>query len=83
MKPIEIVWPFKGNLCIWPFIFYSKKGVGDKCVRVHEEYHWHEQRKGYVIPWLIVYGLLIPRYGMGRRHPLEKAAYRAEDACRE
>ena len=67
---------------VWPFIVYEPQFWDDKCVQLHERYHWIEQLRWLVLPWFAVYGILSLRYGGGRGHPLEKAAYRLEDECR-
>lgn len=65
---------------LWPFIFYEPHVWDDQSVQVHERYHWIDQIRWLVIPWLIIYFLLSLRYGGGRRHPLEKEAYARQDA---
>ncbi len=68
---------------VWPFIFYEREVWDDECVQVHERYHWMDQLRWLVIPWFLAYFILqaIVRSG-GRKHPLEKEAYRREDLCK-
>jgi hypothetical protein len=68
---------------VWPFVFYEPHVWDDECVQQHEAKHWLDQIKWLVIPWLIVYLLLSLRYGGGRSHPFEKAAYEIQDRCNE
>ena len=64
-----------------PLIFYEPHVWDDACVRVHERYHWMDQIRWLWVPWFVAYLVLRPFYGGGRRHPLEKEAYRRQDAC--
>ena len=48
--------PSKFNgMTAWPFIFIRKSSRYDKGLLVHEMVHYNEQRKAYVIPWLLKY----------------------------
>jgi hypothetical protein len=66
---------------LWPFIVYEPQVWDDACVQIHERYHWNDQARWLVLPWLLAYLVLRPFYGGGRRHPLEREAYRRGDAC--
>lgn len=66
---------------LWPVIFYEPQVWDDPCVQTHERYHWKDQIRWLVVPWLLAYIALRPFYGGGRRHPLERHAYAIEDAC--
>jgi hypothetical protein len=66
---------------VWPFVFYESHVWDDVCVQRHERYHWIDQLRWLVIPWLIVYLLLSLKYGGGRKHPFEKSAYEIQDKC--
>ena len=66
---------------VWPLIFYEPHVWGDACVQVHERYHWMDQIRWLWVPWFVAYLVLRPFYGGGRRHPLEKEAYRRQDTC--
>ena len=68
---------------IFPFILYEAHVWDDACVRVHERYHWADQARWLVLPWLVAYLALQPFYGGGRRHPLEREAYRRQDLCEQ
>ena len=79
----QIPWPFPKKVfavTLWPFIFYEHEVRQDKGVQVHERYHLRDQRKWLVIPWFIAYIALLPFYGGGREHPLERLAYELQDA---
>ena len=67
---------------VWPLIFYEPHVWDDAGVQVHERYHWMDQIRWLWVPWFVAYLALRPFYGGGRRHPLEKEAYRREDACK-
>ena len=66
---------------VWPLIFYEPHVWDDACVQVHERYHWMDQIRWLWVPWFVAYLALRPFYGGGRKHPLEKEAYRRQDAC--
>ena len=66
---------------IWPFVIYEPQVWDDECVQRHERYHWKDQIRWLVIPWLIAYLLLSLKYGGGRNHPFEKPAYAIQDEC--
>jgi hypothetical protein len=68
---------------VWPIIVYETQVWDDKCVQLHERYHWIDQLRWLILPWFAVYAVLSLRYRGGRQHPLERAAYRLEDSCRE
>ena len=68
---------------VWPLIFYEPQVWDDPCVQVHERYHWVDQVRWLVVPWFAAYLALRPRYGGGREHPLEREAYRRQDACNQ
>ena len=66
---------------VWPLIFYESHVWDDACVQIHERYHWRDQVRWLVLPWFVAYLTLRPFYGGGRRHPLEREAYRRQDDC--
>ena len=68
---------------VWPLIFYEPQVWDDACVQRHERYHWLDQIRWLVLPWLAVYLLLLPLYGGGRKHPLERKAYRLQELCEQ
>ena len=68
---------------VWPFVFYEPHVWDDVCVQKHERYHWIDQIRWLVVPWLVVYLLLSLKYGGGRKHPFEKSAYEIQDECVE
>ena len=86
MKPVEVsvprLWGNVGAITLWPFIFYRKDQRGRPELRAHEEHHWQTALKYGVLPWYIAYLILLPLYGGGSRHPLERAAYAEEDRVR-
>ena len=68
---------------LWPFIFYKSEVWDDRCVQVHERYHWVDQIRWLLLPWFTVYLALIHFYGGGKKHPLEREAYRRQRLCEE
>ena len=68
---------------VWPFIFYETQVWDNPCVQIHERYHWLDQIRWLLLPWFTVYLVLSLFYGGGRRHPLEKEAYRRQQECEE
>ena len=68
---------------LWPLILYEPQVWDDRCVQIHERYHWVDQVRWLVVPWFAAYLALRPRYGGGREHPLEREAYRRQDACNQ
>ena len=80
----RIPWPFPDYVhavTIWPFIVYEHQVWDDPGVQVHERYHWQDQIRWLLLPWFAAYLVLRPFYGGGRRHPLEREAYRRQDRC--
>ena len=78
----RIPWPFPKNVhavTLWPFIFYEEHIRLDEAVQAHERYHWKQQRNWLVVPWFLMYIFLLPFYGGGREHPMEKEAYALQD----
>jgi len=78
----RIRWPFPKHVhavTLWPFIFYEAHVENDLAIQAHERYHWKDQMKWLVVPWFITYIGLLPFYGGGRKHPMEKAAYALQD----
>lgn len=81
----KLPWPWPSwatATTIWPIILYEPDAWADKCVREHERYHWKDQLRWGVLPWLVAYGILALFFGGGRKHPLEHRAYQIEDECR-
>ena len=75
----KIRWPFPERVhavTLWPFIFYEAQVWDDKCVQVHERYHRLDQIRWGIVRWFTAYLILLPLHGGGRRHPLEREAYR-------
>jgi len=68
---------------IWPVIVYEAEVWDNRCVQVHERYHWIDQLRWLLLPWFLTYLVLRPFYGGGRKHPLEKEAYRRQDLCEQ
>ena len=82
----KIRWPFPEYVhavTLWPFIIYENWTKDDQALQAHEEYHWHDQMKWLVVPWFIAYICLLPFYGGGRNHPMEKPAYAVQDQVNE
>jgi len=78
----HIPWPFPKHVhavTLWPFIIYEHQVRHDPSVQAHERYHWIDQMHWFVIPWFLIYVVLLPFYGGGRKHPMEKAAYALQD----
>jgi len=81
----HIPWPFPKRVhavTLWPFIIYEHHIRQDISVQEHERYHWRDQMKWFVVPWFIAYICLLPFYGGGRKHPMEKPAYAIQDVIR-
>ncbi len=84
IRVTKIPKPFPSSVnavTVWPLIFYEAHKWDDECLQVHEAYHWVDQIRWLVVPWLILYFGLSVFYGGGRKHPLEKEAYRRQDFC--
>lgn len=81
----KLGWPYPEwahATTIWPFIFVERDNE-TPCLIVHEYNHLRTQLKWGVLPWFLVYAILLPFYGGGRRHPLEKPAYAEQDECND
>jgi hypothetical protein len=77
----HIPWPYPKWVkatTIWPIIVYEREAWSNPAIRAHERYHWKDQMRWLVLPWFIAYLVLLPFYGGGRRHPLERKAYRIQ-----
>lgn len=77
-------WPFhkQGAVTLWPLGIFVKESAKDRPgLREHELVHWGHQSKWGPLYYL-AYGALLPFFGGGRRHPLERAAYAVEDKLR-
>ena len=84
LKPIEVKFPFvfrflpkkTDAITLFPFIFY-RKDVDSyrKGLRAHERYHWDNALRWGVLPFYVIYVVLLLKYGGGENHPLEKPAY--------
>ena len=63
-------------LTVWPFIFVRPASAADSGLMVHEGVHYAEQRRAWVLPWLL-------RYGLSKRFRLaaEVRGYRAQIAA--
>ena len=69
-------------ITLWPCILYRGDAINDPCLRAHEEFHWQQARRCWVLPWYAAYLLLLPFYrGQSREHPLEQMAYLAQARC--
>ncbi len=67
---------FGSAITLWPLgVFYRYKTPS---IKAHEEVHWAEQRRCGGLPWFVAYLLLLPFFGGGRKHPMEKWAYHVE-----
>ena len=85
MKPIELTVPFvrtNAAITLWPMILYGRFSQSDPCTRAHERHHWGQALHFGVVPWYALYVVLALRWGFGRRHPLERAAWTISDKCR-
>ena len=68
---------------VWPFIFYEAQVWDDKCVQVHDRYHWVDQLRWLWVPWFAAYLILrVVQMTGSRGHLLEKEAYRRQDECK-
>lgn len=76
----KLFWPFhhQGAVTLWPFGIWYKASRATPAVRAHEHYHWEQQRRWKGVPWYLLYGLLMLRYGGGPKHPLEISPYRLQ-----
>ena len=89
MKPIKITVPWvfgQYAMTVWPFVFVIPAWKDDKCLWVHEMYHWREQWRWLVIPWLVVYLVQLVILGLILRRPadklpMEREAYRLSREC--
>lgn len=84
MKPINITiperrWPLKkvAAITLWPFVVY-REGYKTPALEAHELYHWWQALAWGVLPFYVVYIALLPFYGSGKNHPLERGAYKIE-----
>ena len=79
MQPIDIIVPkLPGKIAaitLWPFVVYRRGHETDYALRQHELYHWQEALRWGVVPWYLTYIALLPFYGGGKNHPLEREAY--------
>ena len=82
LKPIEVTVPrlhARGvdAITLWPFILYRRGHRDNLPLRCHEHYHWREALRWGVLPWYLVYLLLLPFYFRkpSDQHPLEASAY--------
>ena len=82
LKPIEVTVPWlhaRGvdAITLWPFILYRRGHRDNLPLRCHEHYHWREAFRWGVLPWYLVYLLLLPFYFRkpSDQHPLEASAY--------
>ena len=82
LKPIEVTVPWLharsvDAITLWPFILYRRGHRDNLPLRCHEHYHWREAFRWGVLPWYLIYLLLLPFY-IGKpsdQHPLEASAY--------
>jgi hypothetical protein len=82
LNPIEITVPrlHQDNIhaiTLWPFILYRQGFQNDIALRCHEFFHWRQALRWGVIPWYLLYLLLLPFYFRRPpdQHPLEAPAY--------
>jgi hypothetical protein len=85
MKPIWVKTPWlpfgAAAITTWPIIWASKAWGITPELTAHEEYHWRDQKRCWVLPWFAAYFILWPFYADsdGKRgtaaHPLEIGAY--------
>ena len=83
VKPIEricpwVVPPASTAITLWPFIFYrSKEASENQPLKEHEYFHWKQALRWGVIPWYVVYLVLLPFYirKPPTAHPMERQAY--------
>ena len=85
MGPINItvperIWllPKIAAITLWPFIVY-RQGHRTPALEAHERYHWDQALRWGILPWYALYVALLPFYGGGRNHPLERGAYAVAD----
>jgi len=80
INPIEVCVPWLPNkivaITLWPFIFY--RGNPSFSIVAHEHYHWYDIKRCWILPWYLVYLVLLPFYGSGPEHPLEEKAYKKQ-----
>ena len=87
MIKVVVPWIFgQYAMTIWPFVFVIPSKKDDKCLWVHETYHWQEQRRWLVVPWIVVYLVLwlilnIILRKPADEHPMEVEAYRLSREC--
>ena len=74
---VKTKWIFKGfdAFTCYPFIFVRPEKADNQALLAHETVHYQEQRKWFVVPWLLAY-LLSPSF----RCRAELRAYRQQIA---
>ena len=84
MEPIFVsvpvkFWPFPAKrsvaITLFPCIFMRADYRHYEPIVQHEQYHWRQALRWGVWPWYLTYLVLLPFYGGGFKHPLEKPAY--------
>ena len=87
MKPIKIrlvhyFFPKSDAITLWPFIFFRDSVWDDKCLHIHETYHWYQALHWGVVPWYLVYLALLPFYlSKPKEHPMEVVPYQLQALC--
>lgn len=89
MSPIELTVPKlpwgARAMTVWPFILYTPAVRANVCVQAHEMLHWKQQRRWWVVPWLLYYVWLQFARGYWKRpaneHPLEREGYQLQWKC--
>ena len=90
LNPIEVTVPRLharrvDAITLWPFILYRKGHHDSLPLRCHEFYHWRQALRWGVLPWYLVYLLLLPFYikKTSDQHPLEAPAYAKQREIRD
>ena len=86
MGPINItvperIWPLPkiAAITLFPFVVW-RQGHRTPALEAHERYHWDQALRWGIVPFYLVYLALLPFYGGGRNHPLERKAYEIQDS---
>jgi hypothetical protein len=85
MMELKVPWLPGGirAITLWPVILYRADVYGNRCIQLHEHYHWRQALRWGVVPWYVAY-LVLAVLWIGRpidRHPLEREAYKLQREC--
>ena len=81
VRLVRLRWQVGAAFTVWPVAIFHKHADIGEAIMAHEMVHWRDQRRWPGVWWL-AYFALVPRYGMGRKHPMEREGYRVQDETR-